>query len=434
MEIIEAGWVLPIDPWEVIPDGAVAIANGRVVSVGTAAQVRQSHPRATRTRLPDHVLLPGLVNGHTHAAMTLLRGVADDVPLMTWLHEHIWPIEGRWVDPQFVADGTLLASAEMLSGGVTCFADMYFFPQAAIEATQKAGIRIMSGQVIVDGATPYALDAEDHITKGMQIMRANEGRDLVHFSLAPHAPYTVSDATLSLVVELCEQSDLPLNIHVHETLAEIEEGTVRYGQRPLARLERLGVVNPRLIAAHAVHLTDDEIALLAERDAALVHCPTSNLKLASGIARLRDWLHAGLRVGLGTDGTASNNRLDLLSEMRLASLLAKGSTGDATALPARESLYAATLGGAQALGLSDEIGSLTPGKAADMIAVDMSDFELAPVYDVVSHLVNCVERRHVRQVWVAGTPRVQDGELVDLYLGELTRMARRWQERIKPAR
>lgn len=429
-QLLEARWVLPIEPWHVIDDGAVAVADGRIVAVAPAEQLRERYPGAERIRLGDHALLPGLVNAHTHAAMTLLRGFADDVPLMTWLQERIWPAEGRWVDPAFVADGTRLAVAEMLSGGVTCFSDMYFFPREAIEVSLRSGIRIMSGQVVVDAATNYARDAEQHMHKALSVIADFRDTDRVHLALAPHAPYTVSDQIFTELVGYCEEYDLPLHTHVHETAQEVSEGLTQYGVRPLERLDRLGVVGPRLIAAHAVHLTDDEIALLAQRQAAVVHCPVSNLKLASGIARLTDWLAAGLRVGFGTDGVASNNRLDLLADARLASLLAKGSTLDAAVVPAQQALRTATLGGAEAMGLGHLIGSLTPGKSADLIALDLAGFAQAPVFDVASHLIHVSERSQVSDVWVAGDRLKADGRLTREDPDELRAVARRWQERI----
>ena len=429
-EVIEARWVLPIEPWGVIEDGAVAIESGRIVAVGTRSELRDRFPTVRRTRLREHALLPGLVNSHTHAAMTLLRGFADDVPLMTWLKERIWPTEGQWVDEQFVGDGTRLAAAEMLQSGITTFADMYFFPEAAIEACQRAHIRIVSGQVVVDARTNYADGADEHIDKAVSVIQRFADAPLVHLSLAPHAPYTVSDDVFVRLMAMCEELDLPLHTHLHETIDEVEESVSQYGMRPVERLDRLGVIGPRLMAAHAVHLDDDEIALLGSKGAALVHCPTSNLKLASGIARTTRWLSHDIRTGLGTDGVASNNRLDLMSDMRLASLLAKGSTGDASVLSAPQALEVATLGGARALGLDSEIGSLAPGKSADMVALDLSSYQQLPVYDVASHLVNVVGREHVSDVWVAGESRVVAGSLTADDPEELRALALSWQERI----
>ena len=427
-EVVEAGWVLPVRPWSVLEDAAVAVADGRIVAVGSAAELRRSHPDAPRLRRPGHVLLPGLVNAHTHAAMSLLRGFADDVPLMTWLHERIWPAEARWVDEQFVADGTRLAAAEMLRGGVTSFGDMYFFPVAGIEAARAMGIRIVSGQVVVDGPTAYGSGPRAYLRKAAQVVGEYRGVEGVHIAVSPHAPYTVSDGTFRDVVAFAEEHDVGIHTHLHETAAEVREGVDRFGTRPLARLDALGVLGPRLVAAHAVHLDDAEIGLLAQRGAALVHCPTSNAKLASGIARLADWLAAGLTVGLGTDGAASNNTLDVLGEMRLAALLAKGATGDASAVPAAAAVTMATLGGAAALGLGSVVGSLEPGKAADMIMVDLSGPDTAPVYDPVSHLVYAAGRQHVSDVWVAGRRRVADGQLLNSE--DVGRTAGVWARRI----
>lgn len=429
-EVLEAAWVLPIEPSEPISDAAVCIDGGRIVEIGATEQLRRSRPAAPRIRLPDHVLMPGLVNAHTHAAMTLLRGYADDLPLMSWLQDRIWPAEHRWADARFVADGTRLAAAEMLSGGVTCFNDMYFFPQEAIEASVRSGIRMMCGQVIVDAPTAYARDIDEYLGKAVNTIEEFADRPGVHVALAPHAPYTVSDQVLAQVAQLSVDRDVRVHMHVHETAGEVEQGIEQYGVRPVARLDRLGLVNDHLIAVHSVHLTDAEIALFCERDVAVVHCPTSNLKLASGFARFATWLRHGLRVGIGTDGAASNNRLDIFADMRLAGLLEKGATGDPSVVPAAEALRVATLGGAQALGLGAEIGSIETGKSADLIAVDLSQTDLLPMYDVCSHLVNCVDRRHVSDVWVAGKRVVKDFVLQTDDREELTGLAHTWQERI----
>lgn len=430
MQVLESSWVLPVEPWDVITDGAVAVDGGRIVAVAGRDELAHRLPDAERIRLPDHVLMPGLVNAHTHAAMTLLRGFADDVPLMTWLHERIWPAEGRWVDPGFVTDGTRLAVAEMLRGGVTCFSDMYFYPSETIEVCQRMGMRVVSGQVVVDGPSNYATDGQDHLLKAREVISRFRDAGLVSFTLAPHSPYAVSDELFGDVLAMCDELDVGLHTHIHETRDEIAQGVEQYGVRPIERLDRLGVINERLVAAHAVHLTDDEIALFAERGSSVAHCPVSNLKLASGIARLADMLAAGITVGIGTDGVASNNRLDVLGDARLAALLAKGVSGDAAAVPTAQALHCATLGGAASLGLATEIGSLTPGKSADIIAVDLSAVDLAPMYDVASHVFNCADRRAVSDVWVAGERRVEHGVLVDEDPGDLRALARTWQERI----
>jgi len=429
-ELIEARWVLPVQPWRVIEHGAVAVRDGRIVAVGPAAELAPGVAAARVTRLPDHVLLPGLVNAHAHAGMTLLRGYADDLPLMRWLQERVWPAEAKWVEPGFVRDGTRLACAEMLRAGITTFSEMYFFPDAAIAAAQRAGMRMVAGLVVLEFATAYARDAAGYLHAGLKTRDDWAGAPNLHFTLAPHAPYTVSDATFAQVATYAAQLDLRIHIHIHETQDEVVQGLAKTGERPLARLKRLGLLGPELIGVHAVHLGDEEIALLAGHGASLVHCPVSNLKLGSGIARLADWLAAGIPVGLGSDSVVSNNRHDLWAEMRTAALLAKGVSGDAAAVPAQQALRAATLGGATVLGLGDQTGSIEPGKAADLVAVDLSAPGLHPLYDVVSHLVYCAGRDQVSDVWVAGERRIAAACLQSDDEGELRALAADWRLRI----
>jgi 5-methylthioadenosine/S-adenosylhomocysteine deaminase len=362
--------------------------------------------------------------------MTLMRGLADDRPLMEWLRSYIWPVETQIVSPAFVHDGTLLACAEMLQSGITCFGDMYFFPEAAAQAALEAGLRAAIGMIVIEMPSPYAGDARDYLAKGLAMRDAMRDEALLSFCMAPHAPYTVSDATLERVATYAAELDVPVHMHVHETEDEIRESLATHNARPLARLQRLGLLGPGLIAVHAVHLAPDEIDLLARHGCNVAHCPTSNLKLASGIAPVADMIARGINVGLGTDGAASNNRLDLLSEMRLAALLAKGASGSATAVPAHRALHMATLAGAKALGLDARVGSLTPGKRADMTAIRLSGIELAPLYDPVSHLVYAAGREHVTHVWVDGKPRVENGALTGIDVRELALKAAHWREKI----
>mgnify|MGYP001191818472 CR=1 FL=1 len=432
-DLIEARWVLPVQPWQVIEHGAVAVRDGRIVAVGAAADLVPRVVAVRHVRLPNHVLMPGLVNAHAHAGMTLLRGYADDLPLMRWLQARVWPAEARWLAPDFVRDGTRLACAEMLRGGVTTFSDMYFFPDAGIAAAQRAGIRMVAGLVVLEFATAWARDAAGYLHAGLAARDRWAGAANLHFTLAPHAPYTVSDATFGQIATYAAQLDLRVHIHIHETQDEIAQGIAQTGERPLARLKRLGLLGPELIGVHAVHLTDAEVALLAEHGASLVHCPVSNLKLGSGVARLADWLGAGIPVGLGSDSVVSNNRHDLFAEMRSAALLAKGISGDAAAVPAQQALHLATLGGATALGLGQETGSLEPGKAADLTAVDLSGADQQPVYDPVSQLVYCTGREQVSDVWVAGERRVSGGCLQTDDEHALRALAADWQLRIAAA-
>lgn len=410
--LIECRWIVPVRPAGVVlEDHAIAIDAGRIAAIAPIGQARERYAARERVQLGEHVVTPGLVNAHTHAAMTLLRGVGDDLPLMRWLKERIWPLEAALASERFVYDGTRLAALEMLRAGVTCCSDMYFYPQAALRALRETGMRAVAGIIAIEFPTAYASDAKDYLRKGLATRDEFRGDALASFTLAPHAPYTVADATLERIAMLAEELDLPIHTHVHETAAEVEESRQRHGARPLARLDRLGLVSERLIAVHAVHLDDAEVALLASRGATVAHCPASNLKLASGVARVGALLAAGVNVAFGTDGAASNNRLDLLDEMRLATLLAKGLADDAAVLPAAQALECATLGAARALGLGDRIGSIEPGKEADLVAFALNEIETQPCYDPLSHLIYACGREHVSDVWVAGRAVVKKRQL-----------------------
>jgi 5-methylthioadenosine/S-adenosylhomocysteine deaminase len=432
VEVVEARWVIPAVPSRTVLDHhAVVTGGGRIREILPIAEARARYRGALRVELPGHALIPGLVNLHTHAAMTLMRGLADDRALMDWLQNHIWPAESRHVSEAFVHDGTLLACSEMLRGGVTCFNDMYFFPEAAARAALSARMRAAIGIIAIEMPSAYASDAQDYLSKGLAARDSLMGESLLSFCIAPHAPYTVSDRTFERIAMLQGELELPLHIHVHETRDEIEQSIARHGARPLARLQGLGLVDANLIAVHAVHLTEPEGALLAEKGCHIAHCPSSNLKLASGFGPPSRLLKNGVNVGLGTDGAASNNRLDIFTEMRLAALIAKGATGDPTILPAHEVLEMATIRAARALGLDDRIGTLAPGKCADMTAVNLDAIELAPCYDPLSHLVYAAGREHVTHVWVNGELLVEDGRLTHIDTGELAAKARYWQEKIR---
>ncbi|MGE0558485.1 MAG: TRZ/ATZ family hydrolase [Burkholderiales bacterium] len=431
--IIEPRWIIPVDPAHVVLEGhAVVISGGRIAALLPEPEASSSYPDAERVFLPDHALIPGLVNLHTHAAMALMRGMADDLALMDWLQNHIWPAEGRMVSDEFVHDGTLLACAEMLRGGITCFNDMYFFPEAAARAVLRSGIRASLGIIALEFRSAYASDAQDYLAKGMALRDAMRDEPLLSFCLAPHAPFTVSDATFAQVATYAGELELPVHIHINETAQELDDSMKQHGVRPLARLERAGLLGPGLIAVHAVHLDAGEIALFARHGCSVAHCPSSNLKLASGIAPVAGLLRSGVNIGLGTDGAASNNRLDLFTEMRLAALLAKGSSGDPTVMPAQQALECATLGGAKALGLQSRIGSITPGKQADLVAVNLAATAVTPCYDPVSHLVYAAGREHVSDVWVGGERLVAGSRLTGLDESALQARARAWQKKIRP--
>jgi len=425
---IEARWVVPVEPaGEILPDHSVIVQAGRIAALLPTAEANGRYAPAEQVRLPDHVLIPGLVNLHTHAAMALMRGLADDLPLMTWLKKHIWPVEARHASREMVYDGTLLAAAEMLRGGVTCANDMYFFPDAAGRAFLDAGMRAAVGLIAIEFPTVYASDPDDYLAKGLAARDAMRDHARLSFCFAPHAPYTVSDRTLSRIGTMAEELDLPVHIHLHETADEVRESVASHSVRPLQRLDALGLVSPRLIAVHAVHLGAEEIALLARHGCSVAHCPSSNLKLASGFAPVPALLGAGVNVGLGTDGAASNNRLDVLLEMRTAALLAKAVSGNPETMPAHAALHAATLAGARALGLERAIGSIRAGKSADLCAISLESLETRPCYDPVSHLVYAAGREHVTDVWVEGTRVVVDRELQSVAGRDLEKTALLWQ-------
>ncbi|HWS02383.1 MAG TPA: TRZ/ATZ family hydrolase [Gammaproteobacteria bacterium] len=429
--LLHARWIIPIEPDDrVLTDHSLVIHEGRIVAVLPTGQARAHYRGTTELTLDQHALIPGLVNAHTHAAMSLLRGLADDLHLMDWLQHHIWPAEARWVNEEFVHDGTELAIAEMLRGGTTCFNDMYFFPEVTARVAANVGMRAMVGLILIDFPTTYAANPDEYLTKGLALHDAYRSHPLIHTAFAPHAPYSVSDAPLDRVRVLADELDIPIHMHIHETAHEIEQAVQQSGQRPLARLNALGVVSPALLAVHMTQLTDAEIALCAANGVSVLHCPESNLKLASGFCPVHELLAAGINVALGTDGAASNNDLDMLGELRSAALLGKAVSGDASAVPAYQALRMATLNGAIALGLGDEIGSLVPGKWADLCAVRLDDIEATPLYHPLSQLVYASNRHQVSDVWVAGEHLLKDRALTRMDEVDILRRARQWQARI----
>ncbi len=429
--LIEAGWVLPVVPHAaVLAEHAVAVRGGVIVALLPQAEARLRFAPRQRVHRPDAVLLPGLVNAHCHNPMTLLRGVADDLPLMTWLHEHIWPIEHALIGPEFVRDGIELAIAEMLRGGTTCCNENYFFPDVQASTYARHGFRAVVSLPVIDFPTAWAATDDEYFDKGLAVHDAWREHALVSTAFAPHAPYTVSDASFTRINALATQLDIPVHCHVHETAQEITDSLALHRQRPLARLERLGLVNERLIAVHMTQLTDAEIALCAERGVSVAHCPESNLKLASGFCPVAALQRAGVTLAIGTDGAASNNDLDMFGETRTAALLAKAVAADAAAFDAASALHAATLGGARALGLDSRIGSIEVGKQADLIAVDLSGIETQPLHHVISQLVYAAGRQMVSDVWIAGRQRLGAGRLLDMDTDALRASARAWRERI----
>jgi len=429
--IIHATWIAPVEPIDTLYHNySIAIHEGRIKDLSPKQEILNKYSSDVEVELTNHLLIPGLVNTHTHSPMSLMRGLADDLPLMDWLNNHIWPAEQEHVSAEFVLDGSLLACAEMIKSGTTCFNDMYFFPEITTRAVEQAGMRAKVGLILIDFPSAWASDADEYLAKGIELHDQLRSNSLISTAFAPHAPYTVSDAPLKRIATYAEELDIPIHIHLHETADEIEQAVAHSGKRPITRLNELGLLSPRLLAVHMTQLTKDEIQLVAEAGAHVLHCPESNLKLASGFCPTHELQQSGINVALGTDGAASNNDLDMIAEMHTAALLAKAVANNASAIPAEEALRMATINGARALGLDSEIGSLEIGKSADITAVDLGGIENQPVYCPVSQLVYSAGRENVSNVWVAGNHLLKDKELTTLDEKAILAKAAEWKQKI----
>ena len=423
-------WIITVNAQnQVLTEHALAIQEGKIHAILPVAEARQLDAEQI-IELPQHAVMPGFINAHTHSPMSLLKGLADDLPLMDWLQNHIWPAEAKWADAEFVQQGSALAIAEMLRSGTTCFNDMYFFPEATVEAVKQAGIRACIGLVMIDFPTAWGTDPDDYIRKGLALHDQLQDNPLITTTFAPHAPYTVSDEPLQKILHLACELDSPIHMHIHETAFEVMQAVEQTGERPLERLARLGLLDKHLLAVHMTQLSEAEIQLIADKQIHVIHCPESNLKLASGFSPVAKLLAAGVNVALGTDGNASNNDLDMLGEMRTAALIAKAVAHDAAAVPASQAIRMATINGAKALGLAEQIGSLEVGKAADMIAIDLGTIEANPLYEPISHIVYCTTREQITHTWVAGQMLMQNRQLTTLNTAALLENARYWQQKI----
>lgn len=428
--LIHARWIIPVEPAVCYEFYSLAINDGKIIDLLPTSAAEQKYQAVSVEQLLQHVLIPGLINSHTHAAMTLMRGVADDLTLMDWLQHHIWPLEQQWMSAVLVKDGTDLAIAEMLRGGTTCFNDMYFFPEITAQQAIRHGIRASVGMIMIDFPSVWADNSDIYLEKGLALHEQMREQALVTTPFAPHAPYTVSDTPLQRIQALAKELAVPVHMHVHETQQEVNQQLQQTGQRPLQRLHNLGLINPSFIAVHMTQLIDREIIQFADTGAHIVHCPESNLKLASGFCPVAKCLAAGINVALGTDGAASNNDLDMFGEMRTAALLAKGVAEDASAVPAMTALTMATLNGAKALGIDHLTGSLSIGKAADVVAVDLEALETQPLYDPISQLVYAASRQQVTDVWVAGKRILNQRQLTTFDLDDLKLKIALWQARL----
>lgn len=430
--LVQARWIVPVVPrGEVLCEHALAVREGRIAGLAPAAEAAAVWQADEVIDLKNHVLIPGLINSHGHTPMSLLRGVADDLPLQQWLEEYIWPLENRLISPDFVRSGAELAMAEMIRGGTTCFADMYFFPDVVAECVIDAGMRAQLCGPILDFPSIWADGPEEYLAKARGLCESFREHPLIHIAFGPHAPYTVSDAQLRAAAEQAEALGAPVHMHVHETAAEVDEAVRANGRRPLARLKELGLIGPRFQCVHATQLVDEEITMLAAAGASVIHCPESNMKLASGACRVADLLEAGVNVALGADGAASNNDLDMIGEMRSAALLGKLVANDAAALPAPAVLEMATINGARALGIDRDTGSLETGKYADLAAVDLGRLNTSPLYDVCSHLVYAVQSSQVSHAWCAGRPLLADGRLLTLDESAILESVAHWREQVR---
>jgi len=426
--LINARWIVPVEGDErVLVDHAVAVSQGRIEAVLPRAEAAERYTARETIELGSHVLLPGLINAHTHAAMNLMRGVANDLALMPWLTEHIWPLESAHMSREFVADGSDLAMAEMLRGGTTCFNDMYFFPDVVADRVDTVGMRASVGMIVIDFPTVWASNADEYLDKGLALRDAWRGHARISTPFAPHAPYTVSDEPLKKIRSWSDEMDVRVHMHVHETAFEVSDAIEKHGQRPLARLESLGLLNPNFLAVHMTQITEEEIVLCARNGVHVLHSPESNLKLASGLCPVQALIDAGVNVALGTDGAASNNDLDMIGEMRTAAFIGKIAAGDASAVSADTVLRMATLGGAQALGISDDTGSIVPGKAADLCAINLDAIETLPTFDPVAAVVYNASREQVTDTWVAGKRLLADRKLMTLDEERIKQRASHWQ-------
>ncbi len=429
--IIDSSWVITVDESDtVLENHSIVVVAGRIKDIVPTPEVSLKYKATERVALNGHALIPGLVNAHTHASMTLFRGVAEDLPLQPWLEQHIWPLEGKWVNREFVRDGALLAFAEAIMSGTTCMNDMYFFPDEVGEVAEQLNMRVSLGMIALEFPTVWASSSDEYLEKGMALFHRFKNSDLVTTMLAPHAPYTVADPTFEKLMNIADTYNLGIHMHVHETAQEVTDSLNQYGVRPLQRMKHLGLVNRQLLAVHATQLLDEEIAILADAGSSIAHCPKSNLKLGSGLCRVSDLLAQNVNVAIGTDGTASNNSLNMLEETRIAALLAKGLSGNPANVPVSEALRMSTINGAKCLGIAHETGSLEVGKLADIAAMDLNVLQSKPLYSPTAQIVHTATRNQVTDVWVGGNRVLNSGVLTTIDSSECMALADKWQSRI----
>jgi len=434
--IVEPKYLLPVIPHGVQQNKAVIVHEGIIIDILDVEEAKKKYNARELIRLADHVLMPGLINAHTHMGMTHLRGFADDLALFEWLSKHIWPAEGRFMSPEFVIAGVELALAEMIRSGTTAMADQYFFPESTASVIDKVGCRGCVGVGVLEFPNPFAKNADEYLSKAKDFALKWSKHDRITASIVPHAPYTVSDATFLKVKALAEEVNVVIQTHLHETSTEKNDsisgaasGSKHLSSEktsPLVNLHRMGLLNKKTMAVHMTVLDDSEIKIVADTGLHVVHCPVSNLKLAAGICPVAKLVKAGVNVALGTDSASSNNSLNLFEEMKLAAILAKVHSGDPTAVNAMTAIEMATINGARAMSLDHKIGSLEVGKCADFIALNFGDVELTPCYNIPSHIVYCAGRENVSDVWVQGRALLRNRKLQTLDYERVLREAKSW--------
>ena len=430
--IISASWIFTSNAeGELLSDHSIVIKNDKIIDLVPQSKVFDDYEASDIYDLSDHILIPGLINAHTHAAMSIFKGFSDDLPLQDWLNNHIWPAEKKFVNSSFVKDGSVLALSEMLKSGITTFNDMYFFPDATAEAVKEIGVRGNIGLVVLDFPTNYAADPEDYLLKGFDFRDKCRNEELITTCIAPHAPYSVSDEAFNLINTYAEELNINIHTHLHETQWEVDDSIAKYGITPVQRLNNLGIIGPSLMAAHCVHLNNQDMLTLAKNKVNIIHNPSSNMKLGSGIPDTSRMLEQNLNISLGSDGSASNNRLDIMEEMRLAALLIKGSTKSPELLPAKEVIKMATINGAKALGLDSEIGSIEINKKADIVAINLNSIENQPVFNPLSTLVYSSSRSDINYVWINGIIKLKDKNLVNIDEDLIIQLAKKWQRKLK---
>lgn len=428
---IEAKWIIPVDPTspnKILTDSALIIENQYIKDILPTQEAKKNYPNLPRKILANHAIMPGFVNTHCHSPMNILKGYADDYPLMTWLNKHIWPIENKFFSPEFAYDGCMLAIAEMLKSGITCFNDMYFYSDSIAQAVNNVGMRANIGTHVFDLAGPWAQNIDEYINHCLGVEQFKN--NLITPVICPHAPYTVSDDSFKKIITFAQKYNMQIGCHLHETYDEITDSLKQYNMRPFERLNSLGLFDQDVYAIHMTHLNTSEIKILEKKQIPVAHCPKSNLKLASGFCPIKDLLDNNITIGIGTDSAASNNDLDMFTEMRTSSLVTKTLASDPTILPDYQAIMLATINGAKLMNLDKKIGSLTIGKQADIIAIDLSDYGSQPVYNPISSIVYTATRQQVSDVWVNGIHKVSDHKLLAIKSSVIQNIVHKWQEKI----